>query len=325
MDRFPLMANKLLFEEGKYSDDPFDNGGKTIYGISSKNFSNEYVIAKSLYDKGYANLAKEYAINFYQKNFWNPLYDQIKDSTLCYRLFDFGVNAGKSTAVRLLQKAINKHKTIAIDGDFGMITLTAINVISEESYFGANESQLYKDYITLIENYYKSLNKFWRFGKGWISRLKRLFNLKLPLFIIMAFILVGCCGTQQAIHSTEHIILPYDISDTLDYTWLQGFKEGAGQNILLPINKPLKDTVMGSFGYMFGKSSKSSVIVDTIFKKIYIKTKSDTVKIRCIDTIKVTKISNIKPEKHSLLDLTGIGVIGFFIGVILLFTLRKLI
>jgi len=176
-NRFALMVEKLFKEEGIYSNEPLDIGGETIYGISSTAYPREFLKCLNLYNRNYLNLAKEYAIKFYKKEFWNPLYEKIIDSSLCYRLFDFGVNAGINTAVKLLQKAIINYKTIAVDGHFGEITLAAINVISKESGKGEAESFLYNSYIKEIEKYYRSLKTFNTFGKGWINRLRRIFNL----------------------------------------------------------------------------------------------------------------------------------------------------
>lgn len=113
-------------------------------------------------------LTKDQAKDLYFKYFWNPLYTDIKHIQLSNRIFNFGVNAGKRTAVKVLQRSINKMLDIPllkIDGRFGRNTLKAVKNI--------NRDKLYVEYIIEIEEYYRSLDKP-QFMKGWLRRLARL-------------------------------------------------------------------------------------------------------------------------------------------------------
>jgi len=166
--RFEKAFEHLILNEGGYSDDPVDKGGKTIYGITSRDYPGYFTTINNLFQEGNKALALKAAENFYRKEFWDSLYDEIPDSSLAFKIFDLSVNRGKRTAIKLLQKVIyyDFSKTIALDGFFGRITLGAIQSI-------VNQELLYQKYIEQNEASYKTLSTFWKFGKGWVNRLRR--------------------------------------------------------------------------------------------------------------------------------------------------------
>lgn len=166
-DDFINAFNELIINEGGYSDDPVDKGGKTIYGITIRDYPQVFCTIYQLYKEGNKALALKAAENFYRKEFWNPLYEEIPDSSLAFKLFDLSVNRGKKTAIKLLQDTIffDLGKTITRDGIFGQGTLKAIKELSPEI--------LYTAYIKRNEESYKKLSTAWRFLKGWLNRLNR--------------------------------------------------------------------------------------------------------------------------------------------------------
>jgi lysozyme family protein len=165
-ERFKKFFKEMLENEGGYVDDPHDSGGKTLWGISANNFPDTYRNVKQLFDEGQIDLAKLTAMNFYYKNFYNTLYDEIQDVQLAFRLFDFGVNAGVKRAVKILQNVMNENYgyKLKIDGVFGELTLHVVNKVGEP---------VYRSYEIALEKYYKSLKTFWKFGRGWLKRLFR--------------------------------------------------------------------------------------------------------------------------------------------------------
>jgi lysozyme family protein len=166
-ERYKSFFDELLKNEGGYSDDPDDTGGKTIYGISKNNFPAAYKVISEIYFGGNKSQAKNYAMEFYHKNFYNPLYDNIQDVQVAFRVFDFGVNAGVKRAVKILQKTVNQFGfRLAEDGIFGKGTLVAVNDVG---------ALFYPAYEKSIEGFYRSLSTFWKFGKGWLNRLRRRF------------------------------------------------------------------------------------------------------------------------------------------------------
>lgn len=194
-NRYPLFFDQLYKNEGIISHDPKDIGnyyqGKlygTAYGIAAAYHIKEYLALKYLLDTGKPELAKQYAMNFYEKRgYWNPLYNEVIDSSLAFKLFDLGVNLGPETLVKLLQQCLNFHYDIILDDDgvFGQGTLLAVN----EAHLKApvrgkytkipGESLFYACFIGWIEQYYKTRKTWKEHGKGWMNRLKHIFN-KLP-------------------------------------------------------------------------------------------------------------------------------------------------
>lgn len=148
------LAYKFTKEnEGGFSDNPHDKGGKTIYGISSVYFPNDYERIITSPKSDHTKLCKE----FYLREFWNPLYEQLIDKKLAIRLFDLGVNVGKLKSVILLQRGI----CVKADGIFGGVTLRTTN----------EDEWAYEKLIAEAEKHYKTRQDFNVFGKGWLNRL----------------------------------------------------------------------------------------------------------------------------------------------------------
>jgi len=167
-DRFQaIISDTISFEtggdkSGAYTNDPVDPGGETKWGISKR--AHPELDIKSLTYKD--------AIKIYATTYWSPMYDLIPSLELTFKVFDMGVLSGKPTAVKLLQQAIvASGKTIAVDGDFGPITLTALNVV----YAQGNGDRLYKLYIMKFVNRTNRTVFFkpWlrKYKMGWIKRI----------------------------------------------------------------------------------------------------------------------------------------------------------
>lgn len=196
-ERFERMLLPALENEGVrlgktagYSNIPYDIGGKTIFGIASKKWKKEYTVIKNLWTQGLKKAAYILVVEFYDTHFWNHLYDKIKDESLCFRIFDFGINGGVNTSIFLLQQALNKYFNgkIIEDGIFGEITLNRVNFFTKYKVFNAasinwnkiplieKESKLYSAYVFIISLWYKERKTFWKFGRGWFNRLRKIYN-----------------------------------------------------------------------------------------------------------------------------------------------------
>ena len=147
-------AVKFTIEnEGGYSDDPDDKGGKTKYGISQA--SNPEVDVE--------NLTLTEAELIYRKKYWNPLYAQLPKK-LGIKLFDIGVNIGVKTSIRVLQATLNRwfDTNLMVDGVFGSQTLSAS--------LRANSESLYSMFLFECSLYYESLKNY-KYFIGWLNRL----------------------------------------------------------------------------------------------------------------------------------------------------------
>lgn len=138
----------ILSHEGGYIRHKDDPGGETNFGISKKAYP----------DLDIKSLTKEKAEEIYYKDYWKPLKCDLLPFGAALVLFDFGVNAGKSTAIKALQRAV----LAKADGVIGPMTLAAVsahhkNVVIEK---------LTEERIL----YYVGLPGFKTFGKGWVRR-----------------------------------------------------------------------------------------------------------------------------------------------------------
>jgi lysozyme family protein len=151
-ENFLKAVEVILKHEGGYVNHPNDPGGETKYGISKRAFP--YLDIKELT----SDKAKE----IYYLYYWRKLNIDSLEYDLAIQIFDHAVNAGRKTAVKMLQRIV-KAKA---DGVIGRKTLKSIS----------NSS------VNLIEVYKESRTKFYTnlsnrkpklkvFLKGWINRV----------------------------------------------------------------------------------------------------------------------------------------------------------
>jgi lysozyme family protein len=86
--------------------------------------------------------------------------DDLK-SGISYLCFDCAVNAGVGRSIKTLQSAVG----VPADGGFGPITMNAVQSI--------DPVQLIERFSQIKEDFYKSLNTFDVFGKGWLNRVAK--------------------------------------------------------------------------------------------------------------------------------------------------------
>jgi uncharacterized protein (TIGR02594 family) len=162
--RFEASLTHVLKMEGGYSDDPYDPGGPTNFGITLKTFATylgETVDAASRA----ALVARLRAIqpetvrNIYRTRYWQPAGCVELPDGLDLMHFDAAVNHGVGGAIRFLQRAVNADA----DGEIGPLTRQAIRQ--------ADTGSAIARYAMLREARYRALPHFWRFGRGWLNRV----------------------------------------------------------------------------------------------------------------------------------------------------------
>ena len=127
----------LIGREGKFSDNPDDRGnyynGKlegTMWGITP-------AVARSFgYRGAMRDMERSMAVAIYKDRYWfGPKFDQVDtvDDKIAVRLLDIGVNAGQTTGVKFLQRALNvlnrqgsDFPDVAVDGVIGPMTLKSM-------------------------------------------------------------------------------------------------------------------------------------------------------------------------------------------------------
>ena len=113
-DIFTRCIEIVLKNEGGYIDHPHDPGGETNMGITKKNYP----------DLDIKNITRNQAIEIYHSDYWNKMnLLGIYDENLVLHIFDMGVNAGKQTAIKMIQRIVEAQA----DGIIGNETTTLIN------------------------------------------------------------------------------------------------------------------------------------------------------------------------------------------------------
>ena len=165
-DVFEWALAHVLEMEGGYSDDPYDPGGPTNFGITIGDYARWRQV--SLHSNNYArmreelrHIAPETVRSIYEKRYWEPAGCAEMPSGLALMHFDAGVNHGIGTAIRILQTALG----VDADGEIGPITRRAIRE--------NNMKRTLQRYADGRRRRYRSLSHFWRFGRGWLRRVDR--------------------------------------------------------------------------------------------------------------------------------------------------------
>lgn len=120
-ERYKRAFKHTLSNEGGYSNDPSDPGGETQYGISRRYWP-------QYWKNGPPTLNAAY--EFYHSRFWSKMRgDEIMDERVAVEIFDTAVNIGIDRAVKIVQNCaiVVGGARIADDGDFGPVTLRAVN------------------------------------------------------------------------------------------------------------------------------------------------------------------------------------------------------
>lgn len=144
----------------RVSDDAADPGGLTKYGISLAAYP-------ELGREGIMALTKTKAKSIYKKDYWLaarcpefPLF-----SRLC--VFDSSVNHGLFGGAKIVQRALNTlGNSLVVDGQIGPRTLGAAAK--------ADSVQLVLAILEERQRFYRSLENYPRFGRGWERRILRI-------------------------------------------------------------------------------------------------------------------------------------------------------
>lgn len=172
MANFNIALFKVLQHEGNYINDPADLGGETYKGVARNAHPNwqgwsiidqhkakPHFIHALEQDTYLQNLVEQ----FYFESFWKPLKaEEIQNQTNANALFDFAINAGITTAVKVVQKIVG---TVS-DGVLGPITLKKINTMDFGHFQAALTVARIDFYMYIIRR--RPTSK--RFLLGWISR-----------------------------------------------------------------------------------------------------------------------------------------------------------
>lgn len=136
-----ILVHSVNVEAG-YVNNPKDRGGETNHGITyatAQEWKSDLVKLFN-WDGKMANLTREMAMYIYRKGWWEPLRgDQLLaiHPLVAQRVFDFGINAGRSRAGKAIQIVLNlsnraglDYKDIGEDGAIGTKTIDALKAFA---------------------------------------------------------------------------------------------------------------------------------------------------------------------------------------------------
>jgi len=120
-ENFDKAMEFILKWEGWHSDDPDDAGGKTVWGITERDYPEEF---PALWNMGKEE-SKEYVKKFYKKDYWDKVGGDGLSKSVDIIIFDTAVNMGTTFANKLkgydmntaLMERIKRYTEIAAIGN----------------------------------------------------------------------------------------------------------------------------------------------------------------------------------------------------------------
>ena len=160
--------------EGGYSNNKYDRGGKTNYGIT-KVFMEQY---KNALPNGklipIEELTREDALRLYFAMWNNKKLGYIRDKNLAFVLNDYMINSNEWKVAQRVQRILNSNgENLKTDGIFGSNTLEAIHRADKKWLIEQILIDRYNHYREIVN---KDKTQF-NFYKGWIKRLNKVAEL----------------------------------------------------------------------------------------------------------------------------------------------------
>lgn len=161
---------KLIKWEGKYSNDPHDPGGETMWGITART-------ARGYgYNEPMKDMSIETAATIYKKWYWDKfLLDITESQGIAEQIFQAAVNQGADRWAKYVQKACNdllSPREITVDGMIGSKTAAAINELSgiNSKFEKELSAVLYTMQIDRYKEVIKNNPTLARYKNGWDNR-----------------------------------------------------------------------------------------------------------------------------------------------------------
>ena len=172
--KFNSVIGKSFDFEGGYSNNKYDRGGETNYGIT-KIFMEQY--KKALPDgkvKPIKEITKEDAYNMYNAMWNQHNLGYVKDKSIAVLLNDYMINSNEWEVAKRVQEILNKKgHEIKVDRIIGPKTIEAINKTDRIWLIEEILMDRYKNYRKQV----KLRPTQETFYEGWINRLNKIAEL----------------------------------------------------------------------------------------------------------------------------------------------------
>lgn len=155
---FQKSLQYVLRHEGGYADDPNDNGGPTMKGITQRVYD-AYRQRKGRDKTPVRNITNKEVEDIYKTQYWDAIRGDDLPSGIDYATFDFAVHSGVGRAIKELQAAAG----VRTDAHLGTVTLDQIALSSHE------------DVIRKLSNrrrsFVRKLSSYRHFKRNWERRV----------------------------------------------------------------------------------------------------------------------------------------------------------
>jgi len=155
-NNFEQCMGWLLEHEGGYVNHPSDPGGETNLGVTRAVY--EQYAGRQVMDGEMEGLTHDDVYPIYKENSWKRLRADDRPSGVDFCTFDWGVNSGVSRAAKALQRIVGVEQ----DGGIGPMTLQAVLEVEP--------AEIVEQMHHMRDSFYRSLNTFDTFGRGWTRR-----------------------------------------------------------------------------------------------------------------------------------------------------------
>jgi len=162
-DPFNDCLAAVLKEEGGYVNNPRDPGGMTNLGVTKRVWEKWCGHTASEAEMRSLSVAK--VTPLYRAQYWNAVCGDQLPGALALCVFDFAVNAGPRRAGQTLQRLVSASQ----DGQIGPATLRAV----QQYVTGHSLADTVRQYQNARRGFYRGLDGFVHFGKGWLNRCDR--------------------------------------------------------------------------------------------------------------------------------------------------------
>ena len=150
--------------EGGFSNDAYDPGGKTKYGIADHRDGKVDGMADldgdGKGDKAIEDLELSDTKAVYRKDYWDACRCDDLPWPLAFYVFDAAVNQGTGAAKTMLQQVLGVKQ----DGILGAATIG-------KAKGGARSREIPALYMAARAQRYSGTRNYDRFGKGWLKRI----------------------------------------------------------------------------------------------------------------------------------------------------------
>ena len=159
---FDTCLREVLRHEGGFVNHPRDPGGMTNLGVTKATY--EDWVGHPVSEKIMRSLTVSHVKALYKVKYWDVVRGDDLPLGVDLCVLDFAVNAGPNRAARYLQNMVGAKA----DGQVGPATLSFLSQFVRER----TKTEAVMVYQDMRREYYKMLNTFPTFGKGWLRRCR---------------------------------------------------------------------------------------------------------------------------------------------------------